>query len=62
MIPSYKEDVKITIQEKPDGPIEEQVRQLQEQIRILQETVEYMNRERARMKSELDSIRNLLSK
>jgi predicted RNase H-like nuclease (RuvC/YqgF family) len=62
MIPAYKEDVKITIQEKSADSLEDQVRQLQEQVRILRETVDYMNRERTRMKSELDSIRHVLSK
>jgi predicted RNase H-like nuclease (RuvC/YqgF family) len=58
MIPAYSEEVKIKVIEKNDNStLEQQVRELHEQVRLLTETVEYMNRERSRLKSELDIIR-----
>jgi predicted RNase H-like nuclease (RuvC/YqgF family) len=58
MIPAYSEEVKIKVIEKNDNStLEQQVRELHEQVRLLTETVEYMNRERSRLKSELDTIR-----
>jgi predicted RNase H-like nuclease (RuvC/YqgF family) len=64
MIPAYSEEVKIHVHEKDADflPLEQQVRQLQEQFRILQESVEYMNRERARLKSDLDQLRNAINR
>lgn len=64
MIPAYSEEVKIHVHEKDSNllPLEQQVRQLQEQVRLLQESVEYMNRERSRLKSELDYIRNAMNR
>ncbi len=60
MIPAYKEEVKIQIIEKDSNllPLEQQVRQLQEQVRQLQDTVDFMTRERLRLKSDLDTVRN----
>lgn len=64
MIPAYSEEVKIQIQEKDPSllPLEQQIRQLQEQVRILQESVEYANRERSRLKSDLEQIKNVISR
>jgi predicted RNase H-like nuclease (RuvC/YqgF family) len=63
MIPSYKEEVKITIQEKSqDQSLEQQVKELQEQVRILRESVDYFNREKSRLKSEIESLKGLLRK
>jgi regulator of replication initiation timing len=63
MIPAYSEDVKITIKEQNnDGSLENQVKQLHEQVRLLKETVEYMNRERTRLKQEVEQIKNALSR
>jgi regulator of replication initiation timing len=63
MIPAYSEDVKITIKEQNnDGSLENQVKQLNEQVRLLKETVEYMNRERTRLKQEVEQIKNALSR
>ncbi len=64
MISGYKEEVKITIQENPQESksLEEKVKQLEEQVRLLRETIEYMNRERSRMKSDLDTLRTILNK
>jgi len=64
MIPAYKEEVKITVVEapKPQGNLEEQVRQLQEQVHRLTETVNYMERERQRLKGELDIVKSKISK
>lgn len=63
MIPSYKEEVKITIKEvDPSQPLSEQVQRLQEQVQRLAETVDYINRERSRMKVELESLRSKLNR
>lgn len=64
MIPAYSEEVKIQVKEKDTDllPLEQQVRQLQEQVRLLQETVEYMNRERSRLKGEVDQIKSLIGR
>jgi phage shock protein A len=63
MIPAYSEEVKITIKEQNnDGSLENQVKQLHEQVRLLTETVEYMNRERTRLKQEVEQIKNALSR
>lgn len=64
MIPAYSEEVKITVVEspKPEGSLEEQVRQLQEQVRRLSETVNYMERERQRLKGELETIKTSINR
>lgn len=63
MIPSYKEEVKITIiDEKKDLSIDQQIGELKEQIRQLKETVDYLHRDKNRLKSEIDSIKNSLKK
>lgn len=58
MIPAYNKEIPKT--EKPQDvntSLEEQVQHLQEQVRILRDSIEYSNRERSRMKSEIDSLR-----
>jgi predicted RNase H-like nuclease (RuvC/YqgF family) len=64
MIPAYSEEVKIQITEKDAGllTLEQQVSQLREQVRQLQETVEYMGREKMRLKSDLDTLKNLIQR
>lgn len=64
MIPAYSEEVKIQVHEKNTDllPLEQQVRQLQEQVRVLQESVDFINREKSRLKSELDQIRNVINR
>ena len=63
MIPAYSEEVKITIKEQTLDPnLETRVKELHEQVRLLTETVEYMNRERSRMKSELDQLRAAINR
>jgi predicted RNase H-like nuclease (RuvC/YqgF family) len=64
MIPAYSEEVKIHITEKDAGllTLEQQVLQLREQVRQLQETVEYMGREKMRLKSDLDTLKNLIQR
>jgi hypothetical protein len=63
MIPSYKEDVKITIQERDQSSnVEQQLQLMQEEIRILRETVNYIDRERMRLKSDIESIKILINK
>jgi predicted RNase H-like nuclease (RuvC/YqgF family) len=62
MIPAYSEEVKITIKEDPNAPLVQQVKELHEQVRLLTETVEYMNRERSRMKSDLDQLRAAINR
>jgi regulator of replication initiation timing len=61
VIPSYKEEVKISIQEKSqDLSFEQQIKDLQEQVRVLRESVDYITREKSRMKSEIDQLKNRL--
>jgi predicted RNase H-like nuclease (RuvC/YqgF family) len=63
MIPAYSEEVKITIKEKTLDPnLETRVKELHEQVRLLTETVEYMNRDRSRMKSDLDQLRAAINR
>jgi len=63
MIPAYSEEIKITIKEQGLDPnLETRVKELHEQVRLLTETVEYMNRERSRMKSELDQLRATINR
>ena len=63
MIPAYSEEVKITIKDHALDPnLETRVKELHEQVRLLTETVEYMNRERSRMKSELDQLRAAINR
>lgn len=58
MIPAYSEQVNIKVIEKDENlSLEKQIAALTEQVRLLKETVEYMNREKTRMKSELDYLR-----
>lgn len=59
MIPSYKEEVNITIQEKAqDQSLEQQVKDLQEQVRILRESIDYITREKSRLKSDVELLKN----
>ena len=63
MIPAYSEEVKITIKDKPLDPnLETRVKELHEQVRLLTETVEYMNRDRSRMKSEIEQLRSAINR
>jgi predicted RNase H-like nuclease (RuvC/YqgF family) len=63
MIPAYSEQVKITVVEDQGlGPIEEQIKQLREQVRQLSETVEFVNRERSRLKAEVESLKSMFNK
>lgn len=61
MISGYKEEVKITIQEKSStDSIEEQVKHLSEQIIQLRETVNYLSREKTRLKDEVEFLKSKL--
>ena len=64
MIPAYKEDVKITIveQQQPATDLEQKVRQLEERVRQLHETVQYMERERSRLKGDIDTLKHQLNR
>lgn len=62
MIPSYSEEVKIQIVERDDRNFADQISDLKEQLDRLRETVEYINRERSRMKSELEEIKHSIRK
>jgi predicted RNase H-like nuclease (RuvC/YqgF family) len=62
MIPAYSETVKIVVQEQSTTPDPDKLKNLEEQVRVLRETVDYLNRERSRMKSELESLRSLLNR
>lgn len=65
MIPSYKEEVKITVvDQKEDGDknLLAQINELKDQVRQLSEMVNYMDRERSRIKSELENIKGVISR
>ncbi len=63
MIPAYSEEIKLPESIKGvDISLEEQVKSLHEQVRILRESIDYINRERSRMKGELESLRAQLSR
>jgi septal ring factor EnvC (AmiA/AmiB activator) len=64
MIPAYKEEVKITVVEKTDSSLglEQKVQQLEERVRQMHETVQYMERERGRLKSEIEAMKHQLNK
>jgi regulator of replication initiation timing len=63
MIPAYSEDIKLVFKEADsNAPMEQQIRQLQEQMRQLVETVEYINRERSRLKAEVEDLKHRFSK
>jgi phage shock protein A len=58
MIPAYNEKIEpMPIVEDPTKQsVEQQIRMLQEQLAQLRETVEFMNRERTRLKNEVDRL------
>lgn len=64
MIPAYSEEVKITIKEqnKVADDLEQKVTQLEERVRQLYETVQYMERERVRLKTEVELMKSKLSR
>lgn len=65
MIPSYKEEVKITVvdqKEDEDKNLLAQINELKDQVRQLSEMVNYMDRERSRIKSELENIKGVISR
>jgi FtsZ-binding cell division protein ZapB len=65
MIPSYKEEVKITVVDQKavdDRDLLSQIAELKEQVRQLSEMVNYIDRERSRIKSDLDSVKSIISK
>lgn len=64
MIPAYKEDVKITIVEKTQeaNSLEQKVQQLEERVRQMFETVQYMERERGRLKGEIETLKHQLNR
>lgn len=63
MIPAYSEEIKLVITEADsNAPMEQQLRQVQEQIRQLVETVNYINRERSRLKAEVEDLKHRISK
>ncbi len=64
MIPAYKEDVKITIVEQTQqaNDLEKKVQHLEERVRQLFETVQYMERERSRLKGEIDTLKHQLNR
>lgn len=64
MIPSYKEEINITVIEgsKSESSLEDQVRQLQNQVQRLFETVNYMERERQRLKGEIETLKSRMNR
>ena len=64
MIPAYLEDIPIPTEKVPTSDVGLAVRisQLEEQVRSLSETVNFVNRERSRMKSDIDQLIAAISK
>ena len=64
MIPAYKEDVIITLVEKKQEVqhLEQRVQQLEERVRQMYETVQSMERERSRLKGDMDTFKHQLNK
>jgi hypothetical protein len=62
VLPSYSENVNIKIVEKDGGDQDTQIRELKEQIQQLRDTIEYMNRERVRMKNDIESMKTMISR
>lgn len=63
MIPAYSEEVKITVVESDkNASVEQKLQQLQEQVNRLTEAFDYINRERSRLKAEVESLRSMISR
>lgn len=63
MIPSYRTPIEpksIKVEDQSAATVAEQLARLQEQVVQLTQIVEYLNRERTRMKSDLDALANFL--
>lgn len=62
VLPSYSENVNIKIVEKDGGDLETEIRNLREQLQQLRETIEYINRDRIRMKNDIESMKAIISR
>ena len=64
MIPSYKGAVEsaATPAIDPNDTLELRLKQLTEQVHQLRDSVEYMNRERNRLKSEVEELKNFINR
>lgn len=62
VLPSYSENVNIKIVEKDGGDLETEIRNLREQLQQLRETIEYINRDRVRMKNDIESMKAIISR
>lgn len=66
MIPSYnsdsKEIVDIKIIEDKSSDFKNEILELKLQIQQLRESIEYINRERSRIKSDIDQLKSMIRK
>jgi len=62
VLPSYSENVNIKIVEKDGSDLETEIRNLREQLQQLRETIEYINRDRVRMKNDIESMKAIISR
>ena len=64
MIPSYKGAVEAPAVPamNPDDALELRFKQLTEQVHQLRDSIEYMNRERNRLKSEVEQLKNFINR
>jgi predicted nucleic acid-binding Zn-ribbon protein len=62
VLPSYSENVNIKIVEKDGSDLETEIRNLREQVQQLRETIEYINRDRVRMKNDIESMKAIISR
>lgn len=63
MIPAYSKKIDLpenTVQTQ--ASLEQQVAHLTEQVRMLTQTIEYINREKSRLKNDVEMLRSYLSK
>lgn len=62
VLPSYSENVNIKIVEKDGSDLETEIRNLREQLQQLRETIDYLNRDRVRMKNDIESMKAMISR
>lgn len=60
MIPSYKEEVKITVIDQPKTDNNITLESLRSEIRQLKLMLEYQDRERQRLKNEIEDLKHMI--
>lgn len=63
MIPAYNQKVDLPVVEQDSNDsLEQRFRQLQEQVLELRQTVDYLQREKSRLKSDVQTLASALNK